>query len=78
MPIGMNTSDLKLYARYSQLGFEMVAPILLGLGVDYLFSTAPWGVVVGAVLSLVYMFLRLRRLMQISGGPEAPSSRGAR
>lgn len=60
----MSTDDLKVYARYSQFGFEMVAPILLGLGVDYLFNTGPWGVVVGAVLSLVYMVVRLQRLMQ--------------
>lgn len=63
MPLGMSPDDMKVYARYSQLGMEMVAPILLGLGLDWWLKTQPWGVVGGAALSLVYMVFRLRGLM---------------
>ncbi len=64
MPLGLKPDDYRVYARYSQLGLELVAPILLGLGVDYWLGTSPWGVVIGAVLSLVYMIFRLQRLNQ--------------
>ncbi len=37
----------------SQVGFEMVAPIALGLFLDHRLGWTPWGVVGGAVLGLV-------------------------
>jgi F0F1-type ATP synthase assembly protein I len=35
------------------VGFEMVAPILLGIWVDGHWNCSPWGVAVGAVVGLV-------------------------
>jgi F0F1-type ATP synthase assembly protein I len=49
-------TDRKLLARslaLSQVGLEMVAPILLGLGLDYWLDWGPWGVITGAVVGLV-------------------------
>ncbi len=37
----------------SQVGFEMVVPIVLGLVLDDKLGWRPWGVVAGAVLGLV-------------------------
>jgi F0F1-type ATP synthase assembly protein I len=37
----------------SQVGFEMVVPIGLGLYLDNRFGWTPWGVSIGAVLGLV-------------------------
>ncbi len=37
----------------AQVGFEMVAPIVLGLILDNQFRTGPWLTIVGAVLGLV-------------------------
>lgn len=37
----------------SQIGFEMVVPIAVGLWLDNRFGWTPWGVGVGAVLGLV-------------------------
>jgi F0F1-type ATP synthase assembly protein I len=72
MPFGMNADDLRTYARYSYLGTEMVAPIALGALLDWWLKTSPWGVIVGAVFSLIYMAIRLPRLLQVEEG------RGAR
>jgi F0F1-type ATP synthase assembly protein I len=37
----------------AQVGFEMAAPIGLGVWLDQLFGWSPWGAVVGAVIGLV-------------------------
>lgn len=42
--------DALRYATLAQLGLEMVAPIGLGLLLDYQFGTMPWLTVAGAVL----------------------------
>ncbi len=57
--------DWSIYARYSQLGLEMVSPIVLGLLIDYGLDTMPWGTIVGAVLGLVVGFMRLLHLQRI-------------
>jgi F0F1-type ATP synthase assembly protein I len=51
-----DSSGPNKFARYteiSQIGLEMVAPIGLGLGLDYWMSWGPWGAIVGAILGLV-------------------------
>jgi F0F1-type ATP synthase assembly protein I len=54
MPDGPpNPKDVGNLFAFAQVGFEMVAPIVLGLIVDKNFDTAPWGVVCGTVLGLV-------------------------
>ena len=64
-------SDQKQLARYlalSQVGLEMVGPIVLGLLADYYFGWGPWGVLAGAVLGLVG---GLAHLVQLSK-PQPP------
>lgn len=58
-----------VYARYSQLGLEMVSPIVLGLLLDYGLNTMPWGTIVGAIMGLVVGFIRLQKLMQLENRP---------
>ncbi len=41
------------YLAYSQIGFEMVGPILLGLLLDHWLESAPTCVTIGAILGLV-------------------------
>jgi F0F1-type ATP synthase assembly protein I len=58
--------DRKVLGRYialSQIGMEMVAPILLGLVVDHYLSSAPWALVAGAVLGLCGGLLHLVHLL---------------
>lgn len=54
MPRGpFDPKELGFYFELSQVGMEMVVPIVVGLAVDHYLNWAPWGVVVGAVLGLV-------------------------
>ncbi|HEV8060762.1 MAG TPA: AtpZ/AtpI family protein [Gemmataceae bacterium] len=46
-------SKLAEYAALSQVGLEMVAPIGLGVLLDYWIGWGPWGVIGGAILGLV-------------------------
>jgi F0F1-type ATP synthase assembly protein I len=45
--------ELGFYLALAQIGFEMVAPIGLGLILDYYLNWGPWGVVAGAVFGLI-------------------------
>jgi F0F1-type ATP synthase assembly protein I len=45
--------EMGRYLTISQVGMEMVAPIVLGLVLDYQFGWMPWATVIGAVLGLV-------------------------
>jgi F0F1-type ATP synthase assembly protein I len=54
--MGDKVPDSKEMGRYftlSQIGFEMVVPIVVGLILDNKLGWAPWGVVVGAIVGLV-------------------------
>jgi F0F1-type ATP synthase assembly protein I len=46
-------SKFARYTELSQVGLEMVAPIGLGLLLDYWLGWGPWGAIVGAILGLV-------------------------
>lgn len=59
----LDTNDWRLYAKYSQLGLEMVGPLVLGLGLDYALNSMPWLTVAGAVAGLVYGFWRMSKLV---------------
>jgi F0F1-type ATP synthase assembly protein I len=48
-----NPKEVGRYFTISQVGMEMVAPIVLGLILDYQFGWMPWATVIGAVLGLV-------------------------
>ena len=37
----------------SQIGFEMVGPIVIGLLLDHYLGWSPWGVIVGAISGMV-------------------------
>lgn len=45
--------EMGLYVSLSQVGIELVAPIGLGIALDYYFGWGPWGAIAGAVLGLV-------------------------
>jgi F0F1-type ATP synthase assembly protein I len=54
MPKGLpDPKELGRYYALSQIGLEMVAPIGIGLVLDYYLHWAPWGAVVGAVIGFV-------------------------
>jgi F0F1-type ATP synthase assembly protein I len=55
--------EMGRYAALSQIGLEMVVPILAGLAVDHYFGWRPWGVIVGAVLGPVGGFVHLVTLL---------------
>jgi ATP synthase protein I len=64
-PQGRNPDDARQLWRISALGTELalgiVAMLLIGLGIDHLFGTEPWGVIVCTVLGVLasgYNFLR--------------------
>ena len=52
-PANTDRKDLSKALALSQIGMEMVVPIILGLVVDYYFGWLPWATVVGAVLGLI-------------------------
>jgi F0F1-type ATP synthase assembly protein I len=45
-------NEMGRYAALSQVGLEMVAPIVLGLVLDHYLGWTPWAVIAGAVLGL--------------------------
>ena len=51
--------DVGYYYALAQAGLEMVAPLLLGLGVDYYFGWLPWATVTGIVVGFVGGFIHL-------------------
>lgn len=55
--------EMGRYVALSQIGLEMVAPILVGLVVDHYLGSAPWALVVGAILGLCGGFLHLVHLL---------------
>ncbi len=55
--------DMGRYVALSQIGLEMVAPIVIGLLVDYYLGWTPWALVAGAVLGLVGGFVHLVHLL---------------
>lgn len=55
--------EMGRYAALSQIGLEMVAPIVVGLLLDRYFGLTPWALIVGAVLGLVGAFVHLVHLL---------------
>jgi F0F1-type ATP synthase assembly protein I len=54
--------DIALAVRISNIGFEMVFPAVIGVGLDYLFGTVALFVVLGVVLGAVLGFWQLIRI----------------
>lgn len=65
--------SMKKYFAYSQIGLEMVVPIVLGLLADNNFGWSPWGVVVGAILGLVGGLAHLIHLTRKQSEPSSSS-----
>jgi len=57
--------DMKRYMALSQVGLEMVAPIGVGLALDYAFHWLPWATVVcscvGFVGGMVHLIMLARQ-----------------
>jgi F0F1-type ATP synthase assembly protein I len=45
-------NDMGRYVALSQIGLEMVAPIVVGLVLDHYLGWRPWALIAGAVLGL--------------------------
>jgi F0F1-type ATP synthase assembly protein I len=64
--------DVRLYALGSQIGLEMVGPVLLGAFIDWWAQTLPWFTVGGVLLGLTVAMWRLTKLANQLGEPSAP------
>jgi F0F1-type ATP synthase assembly protein I len=63
-----NSKEFGRYLAISQIGMEMVAPIILGLVLDHYLGWEPWGLVGGAGLGL---FGGLAHLVHLLGKEDA-------
>jgi F0F1-type ATP synthase assembly protein I len=54
--------DIALAVRISNVGFEMVFPAIIGVGLDYLFGTVALFVVLGVLLGASLGFWQLIRI----------------
>lgn len=61
-----------------QLVGEFVAPIAVGLAVDWLAKTGPWGTMIGAVLGLAVAGWHVVRLSQRIGNPPGGPGSGSK
>lgn len=59
MPLGVDPKEFGRLLGLSQIGFEMVVPIVLGWALDYYLGWTPWGIIVGAVLGFLTGMLRI-------------------
>jgi len=62
LPNTFDSSNLGRYMALSQVGLEMVAPIVVGLLLDRWLEWGPWGLIGGAVLGLIAGLFRLVNL----------------
>jgi len=73
--------DVRRYMTLSQVGLEMVAPIVLGLVLDHYLGWSPWCVIVGAVLGLSGGLVHLVAVLNKEDrdpSPPGPEQREAR
>jgi F0F1-type ATP synthase assembly protein I len=63
--------EMAKYWALSQIGAEMIVPIVLGWWLDDRWGTAPWLVIVGGVLGfgggLLHLMVQLRQLNNDGG-----------
>ena len=74
--------QLGVYVAISQVGLEMVAPIVGGIALDHYLGWSPWGIICGAVLGLVgglaHLIAILNRAEDKSDPEGKRSDRGGR
>jgi F0F1-type ATP synthase assembly protein I len=77
-----SSSDRREMSRLlalSQVGFEMVAPIGVGLALDFWLNWLPWATLTGAVLGLTFGLFHLARMMNRENAAESsPPKRESR
>jgi F0F1-type ATP synthase assembly protein I len=66
--------EIGRYAAFAQVGFEMVAPVALGVWLDLRYDLLPWLTAVGALLGfgggLLHIFVLLKQFeKENSNGP---------
>jgi F0F1-type ATP synthase assembly protein I len=54
-----DSKETGYYFALAQIGLEMVAPMLVGLLIDYYFSTMPWATVILLIVGFVGGMLHL-------------------
>jgi F0F1-type ATP synthase assembly protein I len=65
------------YFALAQIGLEMVAPIGIGLAIDYYFNCLPWATVVCAILGFVGGMVHLVVMVQKHDAEERRPPGGA-
>ena len=66
--------EMGRYVALSQIGLEMVAPIIAGLLVDHYLGWTPWALIAGAVLGLVGGLVHLVHLSNKLDAKDSPPS----
>lgn len=66
--------ELGRYLALSQIGLEMVAPIVVGLLLDRYLGWTPWALIAGAVLGLCMGFVHLVHLLNTQDAQDRPRS----
>ncbi|HWG43621.1 MAG TPA: AtpZ/AtpI family protein [Gemmataceae bacterium] len=71
--------ELGRYLALSQIGLEMVVPIIAGLLVDYYLGWTPWATITGAVLGLCGGLVHLVHMLnKLDAKDSSPSDRESR
>jgi F0F1-type ATP synthase assembly protein I len=73
---GGDPREMRRYMALAQVGWEMVAPIGIGLLIDYFFGWLPWATVVCSVLGFVGGMVHLVLLAQKSNADERKPPEG--
>jgi F0F1-type ATP synthase assembly protein I len=66
--------ELGRYLALSQIGLEMVVPILVGLALDHYLGWTPWALIAGAVLGLCMGLVHLVHLLNKMDTKDSPRS----
>jgi len=72
-----DSREMGYYFALAQIGLEMVAPMGLGIGLDYWFGWTPWATVIGLVLGFVGGLVHLVLLVQRHDAEERRPPGGA-
>jgi len=71
--------EMGRYVALSQIGLEMVAPIIAGLLVDHYLGWTPWALIAGAIFGLVGGLVHLVHLLnKLDEKDSSPSDRESR